>query len=116
MGNNANVFPGHGKRLDSEPSTVADTKKSVATLIGQAIINIDKAAHEIVNMSALFRNSTNQDGTMFEKLKENVAKQAEVNLNHQRLASLTCNEGMIEVVKGGHQGDGWDNAGCQGRL
>jgi hypothetical protein len=101
VGNNANVFPGHGQRLDSEPSTVADTKKSAATLIGRASINIDKAAHEIVDMSALIRNFTNQDGTMFKKLKANVARQAEVNLNHQRLASLTCDEVMIEVVKGG---------------
>ena len=101
MGNNANVFPGHGMRLDSEPSTVADTKKSAPTLIGRASINIQKAAHEIVDISALIRNFTNQEGTMFEKLKENVARQAEVNLNHQRLAALTCDEVMIEVVKGG---------------
>ena len=34
VGNNANVFPGHGQRLDSGPSAVVDTKKSAATLIG----------------------------------------------------------------------------------
>ena len=69
MGNNANVFHGHGQHLDSEPSTVADTNKSAATLIGRASINIDKAAHEIVDISALIQNLTNQDTTMFEKMK-----------------------------------------------
>ena len=92
VGNNANVFPGHGQRLDSEPSTVYDTRTS---------INIEKATHEMFDMSALIHNFTNQDGTMFEKLKANVARQAEVNLNHQRLAALTCDEVTIEVVKGG---------------
>ena len=38
---------------------------------------------------------------MFEKFKENVAKQVEGNVNHQRLASVTCDEVRIEVVKGG---------------
>ena len=71
MGNNAKVFPGHGQRLDNEPGAVADTKKSGATLIGRASINIDKAAHEIDdNMSALIWNLTKQDLIMFEKLKE----------------------------------------------
>ena len=56
---------------------------------------------EPVSTSALFQNFTNQDGTMFEKLKANVARQAEVNLNHQRLAALTCDEVRIKVVEGG---------------
>ena len=102
VGNNANVFPGHGRLLDSEPSAVADTKKSGATLIGRASINIDKAAHEIDdNMSALIRNLTKQNKIMSEKLKENVAKLVEVNVNNKILTSLTCGDVRIEVAKGG---------------
>ena len=62
MGNNAVVFPGHGRHLDSEPGAVADTKKSGATLIVRASINSDKTAHEIDgNMSALIQYTTKQN-------------------------------------------------------
>ena len=82
------AFPGHGQRLDSEPSAVAVIKKAGATrLIGASInSNIAKTACNtaVDGYVSTFMNMEHHKA-LVDSLKRDVAKLNEANTNNQKL-------------------------------
>ena len=101
VGNNASAFPGHGRRLDSEPGAVADAKKVGATRLVGASINTGDVAPEVDSYVSALMNMKEHHVKLFEKMKNDVADQVRKNTNNQKLASLLTENVKIEVAKGG---------------
>ena len=94
------AFPGHGQRLDSEPSAVAVTKKAGATRLIGASINSDVAKTAVDGYVTAFMNMEHHKA-LVDGLKRDVAKLNEATTNNKKLNSLLFGDVEIAEVRGG---------------
>lgn len=99
------AFPGHGQRLDSEPSAVAVAKKAGATRLIGASINSNIAKTAVDGYVSTFMNMEHHKA-LVDSLKRDVAKLNEANTNNQKLNSLFFGDVEIAEVRGGTKLEG----------